>query len=391
MSKNKPVIFLFNHDAGHQVAHSAGILGALAAAVSDRKVIAAYSSTPIRKEIEKLLTNAEISAIQWMDLTLPGWLQTALWPLNKFVPASRIMRLLWSQKKLRQSALIVSTERTCLLLKRRWGRDDDPRFCYIPHGSGDRNVAIHPALKDFDLFLLSGQKVVDQIAGAGITEPDKCRIIGYPKFDILRDRKPEKFFQNDNPVFLYNPHFDPHLSSWFDHGIAVLEYFRCHPEYNLIVAPHVMLFFKAVHISPEYKVTRRRPDIPDIYHSAPNIRIDTDSERLFDMSYTLAADAYIGDMSSQIYEFLYRPRPCFFIDVHSGAAGDEEPAYDFWRNGPVVKSAGELAELIPQFQSIGAAYHDMQVDRMAYTADTSDPRTASQRGASAIDAYLNDL
>jgi hypothetical protein len=388
MANNDPIIFLFNHDAGHQVAHSAGILGQLALNAPDKSVIAAYSSDMIRGEIEKLLSAAEIAAIHWMDLSLPGWLESLLWPLNKLVPARRIARLLWAEKKLRQSALIVSTERTCLLLKRRWSRVGDPPFCFIPHGAGDRNVTFHPAIKGFDLFLLSGQKVVDQFANAGIATPDQCRIIGYPKFDILRGRTPERFFENDNPVFLYNPHFDPFLSSWFDQGLSVLEYFRAHPEYNLIVAPHVMLFFKAVHISPEYKVTRRRPDIPDAYFSAPNIRIDTGSARLFDMSYTLSADAYIGDVSSQVYEFLYRPRPCFFIDVHSDAAPGGEPAYDFWRNGPVVRTAAELADMIPQYKEIGAQYHDMQVDRMAYTADASDPRTASQRGAAAITEYL---
>jgi CDP-glycerol glycerophosphotransferase (TagB/SpsB family) len=206
----------------------------------------------------------------------------------------------------------------------------------------------------------------------------------------LRGRQPEKFFDNDRPTFLYNPHFDPYLSSWYDQGAAILEWFYQRPdEYNLIFAPHVMLFVKKVHISMEYKVTRTRPDVDAKYLAAPNIRVDVGSPRLFDMSYTFSADAYIGDVSSQVYEFLYRPRPCIFVDVHSGNDPHDPPAYDFWRNGPVVKSAAELGEILPDFENIGASYHDIQLDRMAYTADNTDPRPASVRGALAINAALS--
>ncbi|MFC4291275.1 hypothetical protein ACFOWX_02485 [Sphingorhabdus arenilitoris] len=383
-----PILFLYNHDAAHQVAHSAGILGELALTCGDRPIIAAFGSAEIKEQVEKLLTQDQVAAVQWVGLSLPSWLNFLLAPLNRFVPARRIMRLYWSKKKLRRMAMIVSTERTCLTLKRSWRRGTCPRFAYIPHGSGDRNVAMHPALKDFDLFLLSGQKVVDQIVGAGITAEEKCRIIGYPKFDILRGRKAEKFFPNDNPTFLFNPHFDPHMSSWYEQGEAVLDYFYNHPEYNLIFAPHVMLFFKSLHISPEYKVAKKRPDIADKFCRAANIRIDTGSEKLFDMSYVLAADAYIGDVSSQVYEFLHQPRPCFFIDVHSGAPA-QEPAYEFWRNGPVVQTAEQLFPLIPKWQEIGREYLAEQERLLDYTISIDPRLSAAQRGAAALLADLH--
>jgi hypothetical protein len=253
-------------------------------------------------------------------------------------------------------------------------------------------VSVHPALGEFDLLLVSGQKVQDQFIDAGIATADQFRIIGYAKFDILRGRLPEVFFDNDNPTFLYNPHFDPHLSSWFDHGVDILEYFYQNSDrYNLIFAPHVMLFYKKVHISPEYRVTRKRPDIDTKYYNAPNIRIDVDSARLFDMSYTLSADAYIGDVSSQVYEFLYRPRACFFIDTHSKVAPNAPPEYDFWNNGPVVRNAQELLPLLADYAAIAVQYRDAQERRMAYTADQSDPRPASQRGAEAIRIYIESL
>ena len=390
------VIFLFNHDSGHQVAHLAGIAGALALQETARKVVVAFGSETTRKEIAKLLSAEQIAAVHWRSLALPKMLTLLTQGLNKLVPIQRLLRLYYHRAELRKSAAIISTERTCLTLKRHWSRygarDRIPAFAYVPHGSGDRNVAVHPALKDFDWLLVSGQKVQDQLVNAKVALPSKCRIIGYAKFDILRGRTPEKFFANDNPTFLYNPHFDPHMSSWFDYGADILEYFYQNADrFNLIFAPHVMLFFKKVHISPEYRVTRKRPDIDPKYYDVPNIRIDVDSARLFDMSYTLSADAYIGDVSSQVYEFLYRPRACFFIDTHSKAAPDDPPEYDFWNNGPVATSAQELMPMLAGYAAVAAQYRAAQEQRMAYTADQSDPRPASERGAEAIRRFVDGL
>jgi hypothetical protein len=391
-----PIVFLFNHDAGHQVAHLAGIAGAFALQENGLRAVIAFGSEATKKEVEKLLSPAQIAALEWQSLALPKPLEVLTRGLNKLVPVHRLMRLYYHSGLLRQCSAIISTERTCLTLKRHWsrfrGRNSRPAFICVPHGSGDRNVSVHPALGEFDLLLVSGQKVQDQFIDAGIATADQFRIIGYAKFDILRGRVPEVFFDNDNPTFLYNPHFDPHLSSWFDHGADILECFYRNPDqYNLIFAPHVMLFYKKVHISPEYRVTRKRPDIDPKYYNAPNIRIDVDSARLFDMSYTLSADTYIGDVSSQVYEFLYRPRACFFIDTHSNVAPNAPPEYDFWNNGPVVRNAQELLPLLADYAAIAVQYRDAQECRMAYTADQSDPRPASQRGAEALRIYIESL
>lgn len=390
------IIFLFNHDAGHQAAHIAGIAGATALMEQGRAVTIAFGSDITRHEVGKLLSQQQVDALHWQSLALPKMLQLLTAGLNRLLPVDRLMRLYYHRARLRKAVAIVSTERTCLTLKRYWskraGNSARPVFVYVPHGSGDRNVAVHPALKEFDLSLVSGQKVQDQLVEAGVATADRVRIIGYAKFDILKGRTPERFFDNDRPTFLYNPHFDPFMSSWFEQGPDILELFYQNADrFNLIFAPHVMLFYKKVHISPEYKVTKVRPEIAAKYMSASNIRIDTDSERLFDMSYTLSADAYIGDVSSQVYEFLYNPRACIFIDVHSGHSSGDGPAYDFWNNGPVVRSAVELAPLLGQYEAVAARYHDAQEKRMAYTADRSDPRPASERGAAALAAYVAQL
>jgi len=378
------ICFLFNHDAAHQVAHSIGVAIELAEKYPEIETVIAFGSASIRREIETHLTPKQIAALIWQDLSLAPWLNSMVYLLNRLFPARRLGRLLVGAKALRRFDFIISTERTCLMLKRKW-KKDGPKFVFIPHGAGDRGVSYHQAMKDFDLMLVSGQKVQDQMVAHDIVVPEQCRIIGYPKFDALLKRTPEKFFDNDNPVFLYNPHFDPLLSSWYDHGEAILEWFYNNQDrYNLIFAPHVMLFFKTAHVSLEYKKGRLRPDVGEKYFSAPNIRIDVDSPRLFDMSYTLAADAYIGDVSSQVYEFLYRTRPVYFIDTHSDANSSDDPVYEFWSMGPAVRNTAQLFPLLEQWQDIGQNYQARQQQLMDYTISIKLGKTAAERGAQAI-------
>src|SRR3546814_13919965 len=61
------------------------------------------------------------------------------------------------------------------------------------------------------------------------------------------------------------------------------------------------------------------------------------SERSIDMSYTGSADLYLGDVSSQVAEYLYRPRPCVFLNAQ-GVDWQEDPNYRFWSLGPVIRS-----------------------------------------------------
>ena len=42
------------------------------------------------------------------------------------------------------------------------------------------------------------------------------------------------------------------------------------------------------------------------------IRVDLGSPASTDMRYTLPSDVYLGDASSQVYEFLIKPRHCIF-------------------------------------------------------------------------------
>jgi hypothetical protein len=57
----------------------------------------------------------------------------------------------------------------------------------------------------------------------------------------------------------------------------------------------------------------------------------------------------------------------------------------------VVRNAQELLPLLADYAAIAVQYRDAQERRMAYTADQSDPRPASERGAEAIRIYIESL
>ena len=89
-----------------------------------------------------------------------------------------------------------------------------------------------------------------------------------------------------------------------------------------------------------------RPGRIDKRHlSASNIHIDLGGRASTTMAYTNRADIYLGDVSSQFYEFISRPRPCVFLNAHDVQwAGDSN--YASWRAGPVISDPGELGRAL---------------------------------------------
>lgn len=380
-------VFLFNHDAAHQVAHLAPVAGAMVRKHPGIETIVAYASLPVRQRIESLLSEEEVAGIVWHELSLSRAMGAASAVLDRLAPISRLARLRVHQPFLAASDAVISTERTCLAVKRRLGRKA-PLFVRVPHGTGDRSVTFHPDHRQFDLSLVAGPKMKEQLVAHGV-DAAKIEVTGYSKFEGIDTHARLDFFENGRPTFVYNPHFDPYLSSWYDAGPDLLRWFASDQgqSFNLIFAPHVMLFLKTVHISPEYRVGRVRPDIPSEALAAANILIDTDGPRLFDMSYMLGADGYIGDASSQIYEFLVRPRPVFLLDPNAALGSQGEVALPFLGTGRRVESVGELASELEHSKLHGDRFRAEQERLIAHTFAPSD-RPASERAAHAIAAAI---
>ena len=383
------IIFLFNHDAAHQVAHIAGIADKLICAPESQdrhEIILACGTRGIAAQLHQMLSPQAAARATWVMLDVPRWASAPLGVVNKIAPVLRLARLRAHLPLFAAADMVVSPERTCLQVKD-WLGARAPRFVFVPHGAGDRSVTYHPSMAGFDYMLVSGPKVQAEMIRHGLARAGQIDIIGYPKFDLINLAARPRFFDNDKPVVLYNPHFDPALSSWYDMGPELLAWFAAQQgKWNLIVAPHVMLFRKRWHYSLEYRRLRRRPDMPPAYADLPYMRIDTDSAHLFDMSYTRAADIYIGDVSSQVYEFLAHRGACYFLDT-----GKAEPPLEFWQNGERCHSVADLTQRLGDWQASAAAHRATQDRLFSYSIDQDPARTASQRGAEALLTYAARL
>src|SRR5690606_4003226 len=137
---------------------------------------------------------------------------------------------------------LVVPEKTSALLKTRFGLRT--ALIHTRHGAGDRAIGFDKASSRFDLVLLSGPKIRDRLEQAGQLKPGGYAIVGYPKFDLPPARPSGPLFDKPRPTVLYDPHPSPSQSSWYRVGPAVLEWFADQDRFNLLFAPHVMLFAK---------------------------------------------------------------------------------------------------------------------------------------------------
>ena len=223
----------------------------------------------------------------------------------------------------RRSCAIIIPERTSAALRKMgWRRP----LIHFRHGAGDRAPASEKRLRAFDLIVVPGEKDIQRALEQGI-DRSRLRVGGYVKLDYLRIAPPAKepLFGNSLPTVVYNPHFDARISSL---GIAwdVIERFRRQDRYNLVFAPHIRSMEKISQADRQRFLSQA---------VANRIIIDLGSPSLFDMRYTHAADIYLGDVSSQLYEFLSRPRPAVFLNSH-GADWKSDPRYAGWHLGEVA-------------------------------------------------------
>lgn len=308
-------------------------------------------------------------------LGAPGVRVRALWP--RFLdglcspprhPPKRLM-LAAAAPFLAQCDAIVAPERTSLFLKRLGLRR--PLLVHCDHGAGDRAVGYEPRIAQFDYALLAGRKQETRMLNERLIRPGRYRIVGYPKFEASR-RRDLHLFDDPRPTVLYNPHFDPALGSWDRCGRAVLDAFAAQGRFNLIFAPHIRL-------------AQRCPDLAarvEPYATLRHLHIDLGSASSCDMTYTRAADVYLGDVSSQIYEFIERPRPCAFLDPE-GRLDPQDPNAAHVRLGPVGRDPDDVLALVDRAVATFSDYQDDQVAAFAETFDLGD-RASSDRAAEAV-------
>lgn len=368
----------------YQVLHSLPIAAAMARRHASVAVhVAGMSEQHLAFAQRLVAAHASEANLRYELMRVPQWLRWR-WALStrnkRYAPGKSVM-LLANRAYFRGFDALVTAERTSLVL-RRWGAVEQPMI-YTTHGAGDREISVTDELAKFDFLLLAGSKHERRLLELGLIERGRYATGIYAKLDWMQlagDTRP-RLFPNDRPTVLYAPHFAPDETSWFAAGQAVLEQFAASRRFNLIFAPHVRLFDPPT--PTKYRAFRR-------FLGVPHMLIDLGSERSLDMTYTRAADLYLGDVSSQVVEFLALPRPCVFLNVRR-LDWQQNKSYRFWRTGVVVDSTSDIErDVAAAFDSHG----DFIEAQRQYVADTFGacpvPRSMADRGADAIVSFLQD-
>ncbi len=377
------VAFLFNHYFPHQVPHAAPYafeLARLYPAFFD--VLVACATEEELSFARKILSFYPGAKVNFLRLPVP-WYYQILDPLvSTWAFGRKTMVLKRNLEFFRTLDALVAPERHCSRLRSRFGFKELPLMIHTRHGAGDREGGFDPKIKYFDFVLLPGQKYVDRLKEKGLLEEGKYALVGWPKFEVvekLHSTRP-KIFDNQNITVVYNPHFDQRVASWNKWGLKVLEFFASHPEYNLIFAPHVVLFRR--------RFRHRARRIPRKYYRLPNIHIDLGSMASVDMTYMLAADIYLGDVSSQVYEFIWKPRPCIYLNAH-GVKWEGNPHYLHWTFGQVVEDfERDFGRALERAFELQREFEPRQKEAFRYTFYDEPGSTAAERGAKAIANFL---
>lgn len=372
--------FLLNHYEPHQVPHVAPTAFALSRLRPDWHVELMCSTAA------EAAFAAEIAALYPGQRAVVSRLRV---PLSARLVDPLVRQVVFYRKVAAQRANIhrfsgldamVVPEMTSLSLR------DDPRMAgtklvFTGHGAGDgygKSVGMFdPRIDRFDLALLPGPRVEEELVALGRFRHARRAVVGYPKLEIAGLARRRRLFDNDRPVVLYNPTQTRAASSWWRFGEGVLDFLVNSRDYNLIFAPHVLLFKRS---------WGRGARLPRRFRSTETVLIDTGSRASVDMTYLEAADIYLGDLSSQVYEFITRPRPCVFLDP-LGVEYRDNPAFRTWSFGPVVRDVAGLGEALRRSVEGFDGYRPVQeAARDRNFAPSAVP--ASTRAAMAIATYL---
>ena len=224
---------------------------------------------------------------------------------------------------------------------------------HIPHGAGDRAKSYDARIRHFDNVLVAGEKDKARMIDLGLVSEDNCKVTGYIKPYAVKqiDTGLPTLFKKTRPTVLYNPHFCKDLSSWQPFGRELLESFSRTPDFNFIFAPHIRLFANASRMLREHIET---------YAEFENIHVDLGSHFSTDMTYTRLADLYLGDVSSQVYEFLDEPKPCVFIG-NRNTQWEDSSDYAHWNYGTVCSSSADVMTALHRANDDHHLYSDKQV------------------------------
>lgn len=368
--------FLFNHYAFHHILHGAPIAFALSArpGVTVEIVLA---SAAMKAVVDRLAQRYPKQSCTVRVASVPRWVR-AIDPLVRRYVFLRKEAVLRANKALFSGFDVLAVPEMTSVKLRRLKDLAGVKLVYTAHGAGDRAVGFDPRLTAFDLALAAGDNIRRRFLETGVA-PERCAVVGYPKFSVAGALgTPPAFDEPAKPTVLYNPHFDRQLGSWARWGPAVLDLFHQRRSHNLIFAPHVVLY---------QRPWRHRARPLGRWRGADNMALDTGSLASIDMTYTQAADIYLGDVSSQVYEFLKTPRPCVFLNAEGVRDWQADPNYRFWHAGEVVDDIADLPAALARAPARHKSFRPVQERLFKENFELTD-RPSEERAADAIQAQF---
>lgn len=370
------ILFLFIGEA-HQALHALPIaaeLQALAPEVELEIAVAGNAHEWVLDLVRRVYP-AFTPSVRKLRLPLISAIRQALTGKDEL---PRLISLLGHIGYFRSFDAIVVPERTTTIIRHLLS--PRTRLIFTPHGAGDRAVTFDKRDRFFDFALVAGEKSERMMLEARTITPGRYAVNGYVKMDFMNRLAAHRppLFDNERPTVLYAPHFRLDLSSWPTLGMEIIAAFARQERYNLVVAPHIRLFHNA---SPQAQAKVQALAIPG------KIIVDLGSNRLLDMTYTSGADLYLGDVSSQVYEFLATPKPCVFLNPH-GFDWRDDPNFLFWTLGEVASTVPDALAALDRAEAMHPNYAALQRETLALSVG-GDPGGAARRGAQAILSYLD--
>lgn len=372
--------FLLNHYDAHQVPHVVPYALELSRLYKEIEVVIITSTEEQKQFVCDIASNYSLHNCNIISLKVSALVETLDPILSKWIFAKKASFLRNNRVFLSTFNALVVPELTSLSLKKMNGFEKT-KLIFTGHGAGD-NPNYYPydqRLSAFDLCLLPGRKYADILCNLGYVTKNQYAISGYPKFEAVKPLfKNLDFFKRRRTTVIYNPHHNPSDSSWHKSGTAILDYFYNNKKYNLIFSPHVLLFKRSF---------GRGARLPKKYKNRENVLIDQGSRHSIDMTYMNAADIYVGDVSSQIYEFLQRPRPCIIFDDTKKLAHQSD-VYPHVKFGQIVDNVHDMDLSLRTSEEEHKNYISVQKNSFANTFEAIKDGTAGTRGAEIIANFL---
>ena len=374
ISREGEILFLFIGGM-HQVLHLAPVAAAMTQEYPDTQISCLYRDHETGDMLRDVRRSMRAWTMKIAASSPPRWSSLLGRWLNR--PAmEKLPLLLKIARDHRYARAVVVPERTSSRL-RKMGMANT-RLIHFRHGAGDRAPQSEERLKAFDLIVVPGEKDIDRAITDQNIDRNRLRKCGYIKLDYLSQvgaQGPRRLFADERPVVLYNPHFDPRLSSWLD-ARRVIDDFSKQDRYNLIFAPHIRI---SERLSAQEVAEWNALSVPG------KIIVDLHSRKMVDMSYLLSSDIYLGDVSSQLYEFLYKPRPVAFLNTH-GVDWIGNSRYAGWHLGTVANRPEDVLAAINQ--AVVAQPTKIEEQLAAVANAFGEWRGASSRGAQLVGAFL---